>query len=184
MAQKDTIIISPVGDIPAWVNATILEKIGPMFGFETRITRLLMDIEFAYDMERDQYYSTLILEELAKRAPDHCVKVLAITKEDLFIPILTHVYGEAQLGGLSSIISIARLVGEQVPDPMGKGRERIIKEAAHELGHAFDLRHCEDSHCIMHYCRKLEDVDHKTDRFCRYCTVLYKDSLALMAKET
>ena len=177
MAQKDTIIISPVGRIPSWVCTTIFVSLGPIFGFETQITPLLDDIEFAYDMERDQYYSTLILDELEKRAPAHCAKVLAITKEDLFIPILTHVYGEAQLGGVSSIISISRLVGDRIADPLGIGRDRIIKEAAHELGHTFDLRHCEDPGCIMHYCRKLEDVDQKTDRFCRYCTVLFNDSV-------
>lgn len=141
---------------------------------------LMTDIEFAYDLERDQYYSTPILEALEKRAPRDCLKILGLTKEDLFIPILTHVYGEAQLGGVASIVSIARLVDAPDSDPSGKGRDRIIKEAAHELGHTFDLRHCEDDTCIMHYCRKLDDVDHKSDRFCRYCEVLYKDSIRLI----
>ena len=54
---------------------------------------------------------------------------------------------------------------------------RIIKEAIHELGHTFDLRHCDDDHCIMHYCRKIEDVDHKLSRFCRYCSIFLADSV-------
>ena len=182
MALKDTIIISPIGQVPSWVSSVILVSIGPIFGFKTRIDPVLDDIEFAYDAERDQYYSTRILEELERRVPEDGAKILAITKEDLFIPILTHVYGEAQLGGTASIISISRLVGEHITDPFGVGRDRIIKEAAHELGHTFDLRHCEDPGCIMHYCRKLEDVDHKTDRFCRYCTVLFKDSVSLLGE--
>ncbi len=102
------------------------------------------------------------------------------SQEDLFIPILTHVYGEAQLGGVASIISISRLIAYPTTDSIDKGQSRIIKEAAHELGHAFDLRHCEDSHCIMHYCRKIEDVDNKSDRFCRYCTVLLNDVIKLL----
>lgn len=182
MAAKDTIIISPIGEVPAWVCSIIMVGMTPIFEFKTQVLQLLDDIEFAYDRERDQYHSTLILEELEKKAPDHCLKILAVTKEDLFIPILTHVYGEAQLGGVASIVSIFRLVEDAIADPHGKGRDRIVKEAAHELGHTFDLRHCEDPGCIMHYCRKLDDVDNKSERFCRYCTVLFNDSVNLLGK--
>ncbi|MBU1343647.1 MAG: hypothetical protein KKE44_13765 [Proteobacteria bacterium] len=177
MNQPDTIVISPVGNIPAWINTTIAENIQNAFGFKTRVSPLLDDISFAYEEKRNQYYSTRILEELAARAPKDCIKLLAVTKEDLFIPILTHVYGEAQLGGIASIISISRLFAYPESGPLEKGHDRIIKEAAHELGHTFDLRHCEDDRCIMHYCRKLEDVDQKTDRFCRYCKILLADSI-------
>jgi archaemetzincin len=182
MAARDTIIISPVGKIPSWVCSIIMVGLTPIFGFKTEVFSVLDDIEFAYNADRDQYHSTLILDELEKRAPDHCVKIMAVTQEDLFIPILTHVYGEAQLGGRACIVSIFRLLEDAVADPHGKGRDRIVKEAAHELGHTFDLRHCDDSGCIMHYCRKIEDVDHKSERFCRYCTVLFNDSVNLLEK--
>lgn len=177
---RDYIIISPVGDIPPWISHTIADKMKNVFGFKTKIVRLMQDISFAYDPERDQYYSTRILEVMGARAPKDCIKLLAVTKEDLFIPILTHVYGEAQLGGTASIISISRLIPYPDSGPLKKESSRITKEAAHELGHTFDLRHCEDAHCIMHYCRKLEDVDHKSDRLCRYCTVLLSDSIKLL----
>jgi len=178
--QPWVIIISPVGRIPQWINETIAGHIGPLFGMETRIHPLLGDIEFAHDPDRNQYHSTVILEALERAAPRDCLKVLAVTQEDLFIPILTHVYGEAQLGGLASIVSIARLLTDPAATPLDRGRARIIKEAAHELGHTFDLRHCEDPGCLMHYCRKIEDVDHKSDRLCRYCRVLFRDYLKLL----
>lgn len=179
MNQSKSIIISPVGDIPSWINTAIAGKITDIFGFTTQVIPLLADLSFAYDEKRDQYYSTRILEALAAMAPQNCLKLLAVTKEDLFIPILTHVYGEAQLGGLACIISLSRLVGYEDTHRCQKGRTRIVKEAAHELGHTFDLRHCEDEHCIMHYCRKIEDVDKKSDRFCRYCTVFLTDSIRI-----
>ncbi len=179
MSQSE-IIISPVGDIPSWINNAVAESIQTIFGYVTKVDPLLEDIEFAYDEKRNQYYSTQILDELETRVPDSCVKILAITKEDLFIPILTHVYGEAQLNGRTSIISISRLISFPDTGSMDEGRNRIIKEAAHELGHTFDLRHCEDELCIMHYCRKIEDVDQKSDRFCRYCTVLLSDSITAL----
>jgi archaemetzincin len=103
--------------------------------------------------------------------------VVAVTRKDLFIPILTHVYGEAQLGGKAAVISTARLMTSLESLGMSDILERIAKEAVHELGHTFDLRHCEDPQCIMHYCRKIEDVDRKLTRFCRYFSILLADSI-------
>ncbi len=177
MKPPELVLVSPVGDIPQDISETVAEKIQDVFAMKTRIMPLLTDIEFAYDVDRNQYYSTRVLEKLAAAAPDGCFKVLAITQKDLFIPILTHVYGEAQLGGKSAIISISRLnIGLET---MGMAAifDRVAKEAVHELGHTFDLRHCEDPHCIMHYCRKIEDVDRKMTRFCRYCSILLADSI-------
>jgi len=179
MSPSPVIIISPIKDIPDWVIDTLTENMPDIFGFETVVDPLLADISFAYDEDRKQYYSTKILERLEKKAPPDGIKVLGVTREDLFIPILTHVYGEAQLNGKASIISTARLIMYQNDDgtSMENGRSRLIKEAAHELGHAFDLRHCDDARCIMHYCRRLEEVDQKTTRFCRYCKVLLSDAV-------
>ncbi|MBU8911875.1 MAG: archaemetzincin family Zn-dependent metalloprotease [Desulfobacterales bacterium] len=177
MNNMDTIIVSPIGDIPPWMSDTIAKDAGKFFGFNARVEKVLDDIFFAYDATRNQYHSTIILEKLAKNAPDGCIKIIAVTKEDLFIPILTHVYGEAQLGGKACIISIARLVAGLEVEIADKGCKRIVKEAIHELGHTFDLRHCEDEMCIMHYCRRLDDVDRKSSQFCRYCNIFLADNI-------
>ena len=176
MNNTDTIVVSPIGDIPLWMSDTIAKGVGEFFGFSARVEPVLTAISFAYDIERNQYYSTKILEKLEKNAPDDCIKIIAVTTEDLFIPILTHVYGEAQLGGRACIVSIARLIAD-LDEIVNKGCKRIVKEAIHELGHTFDLRHCEDERCIMHYCRSLDDVDRKSSQFCRYCNVFLADAI-------
>jgi hypothetical protein len=89
-----SIIITTIGDFEAEAFKSLGHKISRIFGFPTKEMPLLQDIDFALDKRRGQYYSTLILEELASRAPASAIKVLAITDVDLFIPILTHVYGE------------------------------------------------------------------------------------------
>jgi len=177
MKNTQAIIVSPIGEIPLWMSDTIVKDVGEFFGFSARVEKVLDDILFAYDAERNQYHSTKILEKLAKKAPEDCIKIIAVTKEDLFIPILTHVYGEAQLGGKACIISIARLIADLEVWIVNKGCKRIVKEAIHELGHTFDLRHCEDEICIMHYCRRLEDVDKKSNQFCRYCNIFLADNI-------
>lgn len=139
---------------------------------------LLQDIDFALDKGRGQYHSTPILKELASRAPASAIKVLAITDVDLFIPILTHVYGEAQLRGKACIISTSRLKeGLPLMNTQETFFARVFKEAIHELGHTFNLLHCPDPACIMHYCRSEEDVDRKSEEFCRYCRILLGDAL-------
>lgn len=175
-AVRDIIILSPIGDIDSAVLESLGRNLGRRFGLATETVVLLNNLDFALDTSRNQYHSTPILSELAGRAPARAVKVLGITRVDLFIPILTHVYGEAQLGGRACIVSTYRLYPDAIA-PTITSNERLIKESVHELGHTFKLRHCPDRTCIMHYCRRIEDVDHKSNRFCRHCRVLIDDEL-------
>ncbi len=172
------ILISPVGDLSTEMVEAVAAEIERVFGFTTKIECILEDLSFALDQNRNQHHSTMILEQLAANAPAHAVKVLAITQVDLFIPILTHVYGEAQLGGTTSVVSTFRLnEGRSGLNISPRYLERMVKEAIHELGHTFNLRHCQDETCIMHYCRNEEDVDRKSNELCRYCKVMLEDEI-------
>lgn len=172
------IVLSPIGEIDPGLFDLIGREFHRIFGYHTEIVELLEDVEFAYDPGRNQFHSTSILERLAGQAPDRAIRILAITRVDLFIPILTHVYGEAQLGGKACIVSTCRLTEGLNPVSAGEAyRFRVFKEAFHELGHTFKLRHCKDRSCIMHYCRGIKDVDRKSDQLCRYCKILLEDEL-------
>ncbi len=153
-------------------------EIKQVFGFSTETSSILQDLSFALDDNRNQYHSTAILGRLAANLPPQVVRVLAIAQVDLFIPILTHVYGEAQLGGAACIVSTFRLnEGRSGINISQKYIDRIVKEAIHELGHTFNLRHCPEQTCIMHYCRNEEDVDRKSDQLCRYCIIMLEDEM-------
>jgi len=185
-SKEHTLVISPIGDLDA--GGELLEhlgkELGKLFGYRTDIRPLIEEKDLWLDPVRKQYHSTPILETLAVISPPEAVKVLAITKVDLFIPILTHVYGEAQLGGKACILSTYRFNEE--PSLAGRTEAfycRLLKEAVHELGHTFNLRHCADSACAMHYCRSVKEVDRKSNQFCRYCTVLLSDEMKRLAKE-
>jgi archaemetzincin len=175
---ENSIVISPIGDFDKEFLEQLAKEIRRVFGCRTAIIPLLKDLEFALDNERRQYHSTPILEILAGKTPPRAIKVLGITQVDLFIPILTYVYGEAQLGGKACIISTYRL--KEGLSPLSRTvlyHQRVVKEAIHELGHTFKLRHCKDQACIMHYCRSTRDVDLKSDQLCRYCTILLDDEI-------
>ena len=122
----------------------------------------------AYDPKRKQHLSGKMLRFLLETGPDGG-KVLGITDRDLFIPILTYVYGEAQLGGKAAVVSTARL-WEDV-DVIGPRlfAERLVKEAIHELGHAFGLVHCATPMCVMTRSSGIRDVDEKSHELCPEC---------------
>lgn len=174
--MKDRILISPIGDFPLHVLDSVARMVRKVIGLDTLITPLLGDVQFAWDANRSQYHSTSILEKLEKEAPDGAAKVVALCRVDLFIPILTYVFGEAQLGGRACIVSSYRLADRGF-EPEEQFITRLAKETVHELGHTFNLRHCPDPVCLMHYCRNESDVDHKSEQFCRYCKVLLGDAL-------
>jgi archaemetzincin len=180
---RENIIISPIGDLDPDLIRWVSPEIHRIFGYETRTEPLIQHVDFAFDSSRNQHCSTPIIGKLADMAPPKAVKILGITRVDLFIPILTHVYGEAQLGGKACIISTHRLnegLGMGVWEPFGR---RVIKEAIHELGHTFNLRHCPNPTCCMHYCRSIKDVDRKSGQLCRYCKILLKDEINRLAKK-
>jgi len=175
---EHSILISPIGELSSDLIAAIAGEIKRVFGYAAETGSILQDLSFALDQNRQQYNSTLILDQLAANIPAHALKVLAIAQVDLFIPILTHVYGEAQIGGGACIISTFRLnEGPSGINILKKYNDRIVKEAIHELGHTFNLRHCPEQTCIMHYCRNEEDVDRKSDQLCRYCKIMLDDEI-------
>ena len=175
---ENSIIISPIGEFETELLDQVRSQVNRIFGYETETVPLLQGVGFALDSDRNQYHSTPILEALADRTPPTTARALALVHVDLIIPILTHVYGEAQLGGKACIVSTFRLnEGHPHLNMRQPYLGRIVKEAVHELGHTFELRHCIDPSCLMHYCRNESDVDRKSDELCRYCKILLDDEL-------
>jgi archaemetzincin len=120
------------------------------------------------DPKRRQHASGKLLAWLLQAGPPGG-KVLGLTDQDLFIPILTYVFGEAQLGGRAAVCSAARLAeGVEVAGPRLL-RDRLAKEAIHEVGHAFGLHHCDLSGCVMGRSPGVAGVDAKSHQLCTTC---------------
>jgi len=130
-----------------------------------------VDADFAFDARRGQYHATSILRRIHELAADRDVRLIGVTRHDLFVPILTFVFGEAELGGRCALVSIQRLEERFYGLPVRQEllRERLIKEAVHEIGHTYGLRHCEDWRCVMTSSHGVEKLDVKNPDFCRQC---------------
>ena len=134
----------------------------------------------SFEARRNQYYSTKILKEMLGEVPQDAFKLLGVTEKDLCIPILTYVFGEAQVGGTAAVVSLARLRQEYyglAPDrPLLL--ERLRKECLHELGHTFGLVHCPLRDCVMHLSNTVVDVDTRGRDFCRGCRTVVASKTA------
>lgn len=138
-----------------------------------RTVRLLDSIpiwEGAYNKTRRQYNSSKLIRYLGNIIKTKS-RVLAITDKDLYADGLNFVFGEADLYSGICIVSTTRLKNEFY----GKKEdseifmERLTKEAVHELGHTFGLRHCSLTSCVMHFSNSIIDTDQKREFFCNEC---------------
>ncbi len=141
------------------------------FFLPTKVQKIEIDLRPYFDTTRRQFHSTMILKELLKKVPPKAEKALLVVDVDLFIPILTFVFGEAQLGGRVGIVSLARLRQEfyGLPPHPALLHRRLIKEIKHELGHTFGLIHCSQRECVMSVAHNVLAVDQKGMNLCRGC---------------
>jgi len=148
----------------------VRDRMAAEFGVPVR-ERPLPEVDFAFDPGRRQYGSGAVLEMLMQNCPQDALKLLAVTERDLFIPVLTFVYGHAQLGGRVAAVSLARLRQEFYGLPANRQVfvERALKEALHETGHTFGLVHCADRLCAMALSTNIAQIDRKRDAFCAAC---------------
>ncbi|MDH4071259.1 MAG: archaemetzincin family Zn-dependent metalloprotease, partial [Ignavibacteria bacterium] len=146
--------------------------------FEVRTMRLYLEMSSFYDPERRQYNSTALLGHLRQhhfRVIEKTESMLLVVPYDLYIPPLTFVFGEAELGGRLAVVSTCRLENERYglrPDSELLAN-RIVKESMHEIGHMVGLTHCFEPHCAMRASTSVEEIDLKGDRYCTSCRALF-----------
>jgi archaemetzincin len=149
----------------------LAERLHKTFAATVLVRPLRFDPEATFDSSRGQYHATALLERLLgeERAPG--ARILGVAGVDLFIPILTYVFGEAQLEGSAAVVSSYRLDNGNYGLPRDDKLllDRLAKEATHELGHTYGLLHCQRGQCVMRSSTYAGDIDLKSDAFCAKC---------------
>ena len=171
----------PIGNFDERLLLSVAPALADVFRVPCQITAARLDPQFAFHRERQQFHSSELLQAMQEYAggertllpaqADCPWRVLGVTGVDLYIPILTFVFGEAQMGGPCAIVSFQRLMQEFYGLPADRELlvQRLIKEAVHEVGHTLDLTHCDDYSCAMAPSHAVEWIDLKEGTLCANC---------------
>ena len=115
----------PIGDLDARLLRSLAPALADSFRVPCRILDERLDPRFAFHPERGQHHSSELLQAMQPYAADGAWRVLGVTSADLYIPILTFVFGEAQMGGPCE----EKISGATTEEMIGAGMEHI--KAAH-----------------------------------------------------
>jgi archaemetzincin len=156
------------------------EKIAEVVQHELRcrveIKEKHLDLSEFFDPGRRQYNGDRLLRTVDSMDFSGSAKVIAIFNIDLYIPILTYIFGQAQLGGRTAIASLFRLSNDRygIASDESYLLSRFQKEVIHELGHLFGLIHCHTPTCVMRSSTYVEDIDQKDVVLCPKCRTQLK----------
>ena len=161
----------PIGELDDRLLDYTASMLADSFQVPCEIIAQGWDPQFAYHAERQQYHSTEMLTRLKTLVKPQTWRLLGITPVDLYIPILTFVFGEAQMGGECAVVSTHRLRQEfyGLPADIDMLAQRLLKEAVHEVGHTLQLTHCDDYRCAMASSHAVEWIDLKEASLCDGC---------------
>ena len=167
--EAGRIFIVPVGKIQWWLLSAVKDYLQELFHKETVIADEISPPFELLNRDRGQLSSTGLLEAIAKRGYNGMV--LGVIDLDIFVPGLNFVFGEADPAEGVAVISITRLKEEFYGRDVDQDLllERTLKEAVHEIGHLYGLRHCPDPDCVMHFSNSIIDTDRKSRDFCATC---------------
>jgi archaemetzincin len=149
----------------------ILEAVMLEFNCDANIKEVRMDLSEFFDPVRRQYNGDKLLRTINSMDIPEATKIIGLFNVDIYIPILTYIFGQAQLGGRTAIASHYRLSNERYgmqPD-QDLLLARLKKEVIHELGHTFGLIHCHTTDCVMRSSTYVEDIDLKDMKLCAKC---------------
>jgi archaemetzincin len=166
--------LAPVGPVPEAVLSAMESALSAAFALPVVRRAPIDEPAGAYSEARRQWSAPAFLERLLDHAPASPGRLLGVTERDLFVPVLSFVFGQAQLGGRVAVVSLARLRPEfhGLTGPASVLARRAATEAVHEVGHSLGLVHCRDRGCPMALSIDLAELDAKGAVPCAACAAL------------
>jgi archaemetzincin len=165
-----SLLLVPVGGVDQKVMDFLKHDLNKVFNRQVMIGKGMPEPDYAFNKKRNQYLSTAILKAImGEKGYMAHEKILGVVDQDLYVPELNFVFGEA--GQKAAVISITRLRQEfyDLPEDQSLFHRRVLTEAVHELGHTYGLSHCRSPHCVMFFSNTLMDTDRKGSEFCPEC---------------
>lgn len=190
--MKKVIYLQKIGDVDNIVLKKLKQNLKKIF--KTYIDSIEISpgslplLDSCYNSSRRQYYSRALIEQLTNHLNQFINKesfywLLGIIDKDLYSKKGDKTYRFVFGGAINNIaiLSIFRLRESLYGRPKNKKlfELRVLKEASHEIGHTFDLRHCKN-YCVMQFSNSLAEADEKPAKFCSSCSKKLIDLLDKM----
>lgn len=174
--EGQSIILVSCGLFEKKLTGRVAADVSREFHYPVGLKDCSLDISHFYNPGRRQYNADKLLKMITQRAPTDAIKVIGMVRVDLYIPILTYIFGQASLGGYTGVASLHRLRNEHygLESDYELLIDRFSKVIIHELGHAFGLIHCSNPICVMRSSTYVEDLDQKNKQFCFRCSAELK----------
>ncbi len=165
------ISLVPLGSVPTDLLPWLAEQLAAVFKRPVTVGEPIPLATAGYEPHRRQYRGDVILAALQTVASPAVERVLGVIDADCYAPGLNFIFGQAALDGRGAFIALPRLRPSfyRLAEDSPLFRQRVLTEAVHELGHTWDLTHCPNPNCVMHFSNTLHDTDVKDAAFCRRC---------------
>ena len=173
--MSECIYVCPLGSVDEEILDCVVTSLETRSKMAVKMLPAMGNPSYAFDEKRGQYSSKRVLKRLGACCPREAFKIIGVTRVDLYVPILTFVFGAAQMSGRCAVISTRRLdpLYYQESEDRCLFLDRVKKTAVHELGHSMGLVHCRDRRCVMFSSTRIEDTDFKKSEFCHTCRELF-----------
>ena len=166
------IVLVPIGRIAPDLTSWLQKEIPKIVHSQVTIATEMSVPQNAYHSERSQFLGNNILAALQAHILEAHIhpaspeeRFVGLLDADSYAPGLNFIFGQALPGGPVAFVALPRLRSSD----QNLYRERVLKEVIHELGHTWNLPHCPNEKCVMHFSNSLADTDHKSHDFCDLC---------------
>jgi len=163
--------IVPVNTIDALFLDRFALCLEERFLATVRVERSLVVPRSAINSTRNQLFLATLTSKVLRAFPEDDGVLLAVTDYDLYKTSHRFIFGDGDDAQGVAAVSIHRLRSEYYGEEPDANLlfQRTLKEAVHQLGHAFGLKHCYNARCAMYNANSIFETDNKMPHFCEVC---------------
>ena len=123
--------------------------------------------ENAYDSSRKQYLANHLIQHFNEKYDDF--RILVVVSVDIYVPGLEFIYALSSYK--TAVVSKSRLIPHELSgiEKFNSLVSRVLKVSIHELGHTFNLEHCQKEKCVMSSFTTASELDKLDPKFCTWC---------------